>query len=50
MVRISTQGNYSEEQLGGIEELIKFYVDFFHYEHRVLLGIIVLYEFLQLHV
>lgn len=50
MVRISTQGNYSEEQLCGIEELIKFYVDFFHYEHRVLLGTIVLFEFLQLHV
>lgn len=37
MVRISTQYNYSEEQLCGIEELIKFYVDSFHYEHRVLL-------------
>lgn len=35
MVRISTQGNYSEEQLCGIEELIKFYVDFFHYEHSL---------------
>lgn len=37
MARISTQYNYSEEQLCGIEELIKFYVDSFHYEHRVLL-------------